>query len=138
MKWNFMLVTTLVLALSSSLASAIERGPIQLAGINAEVWGDYTVTPSLFPEESWRFYLIVVPESVRQGTLIQMAKAFYAKHPHTRARFFSNTEHLQQYVDRDIYYNDSTGTAKEVDFPDSVWVQNHHLNRPGFRGGFNS
>lgn len=98
-----------------------------LASVKATMWGSYEIRPMLFPRETWTFHVVVVPADVRQGTLIEVAKAFYAKYPNTRARFFSDTGHIKQYVDRDLYMNDKTGKAKEVDFPPSKWVQDHLL-----------
>lgn len=103
------------------------KGPISLAEVKASVWGEYAIQPMLFPAETWRFHVVVVPKDVRQGTLIKMAQDFYKKHPNTRARFFSDTKHLQQYVDRDRFMNDKTGKVKEVAFPKSEWVQDHLL-----------
>lgn len=121
-------------AMAASLLSVVPahaappaKGPITLAGVKATVWGEYAIRPMLFPAEEWRFHVVVVPKEVRQGTLIKMAQDFYAKHPNTRARFFSDTTHLKQYVDRDRYMNDKTGKVKEVDFPKSEWVQDHLL-----------
>jgi len=111
--------------LSAESGSRLEKGPLFLANTDLEVWGSYELRHMLFSDELWTFYVIVVPESVRQGTLIEIAKEFYSKHPNTRVRFFSNTKHIQQYVDRDIYVNDRTGLAKEAQFPDSTWVRNH-------------
>lgn len=98
-----------------------------LADVKTEVWGSYKIRHMLFPSEEWEFVVVVVPKNVRQGTLILMAKDFFAKHPNTRARFFSDKRHIQQYVDRDRYVNDSAGRVREVAFPDSQWVQNHLL-----------
>ena len=113
------------LAVSSEPASKLEKGPLLLANVELEIWGSYDLKPMMFSNEAWTFYVIVVPDSVRQGTLIEIAKDFYKKHPNVRVRFFSNTKHIQQYVDRDIYVNDKTGQAKEAKFPDSTWVRNH-------------
>lgn len=110
-----------------AMAAPPTMGSLTLAGVKATVWGDYAIRPMLFPAEEWRFHVVVVPKDVRQGTLIKMAQDFYAKHPNTRARFFSDTTHLKQYVDRDRYMNDKTGKVKEVDFPKSEWVQDHLL-----------
>jgi len=104
-----------------------EKGQIELASVSAKVWGSYTIRHMQFPNEKWEFYVLVVPKHVRQGTLIEMAKDFYKKFPNTRARFFSDEEHIQQYVDRDKYMNDSSGKVPEVEFPDSTWVKNHLL-----------
>ncbi len=120
-------ITVLLLGAAPAFAAPPAKGPVTLAGVKATVWGDYAIRPMLFPAEEWRFYLVVVPKEVRQGTLIKMAQDFYAKHPNTRARFFSDTAHLKQYVDRDRYMNDKTGKVKEVDFPKSEWVQDHLL-----------
>lgn len=105
--------------------SKLEKGPIVLANTRLEVWDSYELRPMLFSNEIWTFYIVVVPEAVRQGTLIEIAKEFYSKYPKVRVRFFSNTKHIQQYIDRDIYVNDRTGQAKEAEFPDSTWVRNH-------------
>lgn len=110
-----------------AMAAPPAKGPITLAGVKAAIWGDYAIRPMLFPTEEWRFHVIVVPKEVRQGTLIKMAQDFHTKHPNTRARFFSDTTHLKQYVDRDRYMNDKTGKVKEVDFPKPEWVQDHLL-----------
>lgn len=110
---------------SSIAASQPNKGPLLLSGVNTEVWGSYTIRHSLFPSEEWQFFVVIVPPGVRQGTLIKMAKEFYAKYPDTRARFFSDETHVQQYVDRDRYVNDTTGAVKEVPFPNSEWVQDH-------------
>lgn len=107
--------------------TAPQKGPLVLAGVNAEVWGSYKIRQMLFPNEEWQFYVLVVPKDVRQGTLIKIAKDFYGKYPNTRARFFSDNKHIKQYVDRDMYMNDKTGKVKEVPFPNSEWVQNHLL-----------
>lgn len=103
------------------------KGPIILAGVKASIWGEYAIQPMLFPAEEWRFYVVVLPKDVRQGALIKMAQEFHAKHPNTRARFFSDTAHLKQYADRDRFMNDKTGKVKEVAFPRSEWVQDHLL-----------
>ena len=115
--------------LGTPLANAAPpaKGSITLAGVKATVWGEYSITPMLFPGEEWRFHVVVVPKDVRQGTLIKMAQEVYAKHPNTRVRFFSDTAHLKQYVDRDRFMNDKTGKVKEVAFPKSEWVQDHLL-----------
>lgn len=115
------LVLMMVLLCSAQLSAAAlpAKGPITLAGVKATLWGEYAIQPMLFPAEEWRFNVVVVPKDVRQGTLIKMAQDFYVKHPNTRARFFSDTTHLKQYVDRDRYRNDKTGQVKEVDFPKS-------------------
>lgn len=133
-KPNFLRRLALMGTLASSLliplvvhAAAPAKGPITLAGVKAAVWGDYSIRPMLFPTEDWRFFVVVVPKDVRQGTLIKIAQDFYAKHPNTRVRFFSDTKHLKQYVDRDRYVNDKTGKVKEVAFPKSEWVQDHLL-----------
>ena len=109
----------------STYAAPPAKGPLVLGDMKVEVWGSYKIRHMLFPKEEWQFIVVVVPKDVRQGTLIRMAKDFYAKYPNTRARFFSDKRHIQQYVDRDRYMNDSTGRVREVDFPDSQWVQNH-------------
>jgi hypothetical protein len=121
------LSTAVLLVPSWALASVPTKGPLTLAGAKTTVWGAYDIRPMLFPNETWTFHVVMVPADVRQGTLIEMAKAFYAKHPNTRARFFSDAKHIKQYVDRDRYINDKTGTVKEVDFPPSKWVQDHLL-----------
>lgn len=121
------LCTAVLLAPSWALASVPVKGPLTLAGVEVTVWGVYDIRPMLFPKETWTFHVVVVPADVRQGTLIEVAKAFYAKYPNARARFFSNTKHIKQYVDRDRYVNDKTGKVKEVDFPPSKWVQDHLL-----------
>jgi len=105
----------------------LSKGPINFGRVQAEVWGSYEMTPMLFPRGIWKFCVIVVPRTVRQGDLIEISKQLYSEHPGMRVRFFSDKENIQQYVDRDIYVNDSTGTAREVAFPDSTWVRNHLL-----------
>lgn len=124
---NVALCSAVMLAPCAVLAANPTKGPLTLAGVKSSVWGSYDIRPMLFPSETWKFYVIVVPADVRQGTLIEISKAFAQKFPQTRARFFSNTKHIQQYVDRDRYMNDKTGTVKEVDFPPSKWVQDHLL-----------
>lgn len=120
-------LTSSVLGSLSAQTAHPVKGPTTLAGVKATVWNDYSIRPMLFPAEEWRFVVVVVPKDVRQGTLIKMAQDFYAKYPNTRARFFSDTKHLKQYVDRDRYVNDKTGKVREVDFPKSEWVQDHLL-----------
>ena len=125
--WKQLICVALLLLVTSWGAHAAPpaKGPLVLGDTKAEVWGSYKIRHMLFPKEEWQFIVVVVPKDVRQGTLIRMAKDFYAKYPNTRARFFSDKRHIQQYVDRDRYMNDSTGRVREVDFPDSQWVQNH-------------
>lgn len=127
--WRLLLGMLLVFLFSTSLFAAAQpsKGALVLAGVKTEVWGSYKIRHSLFLSEEWEFFVMVIPADVRQGTLIKMAKEFYAKFPNTRARLFSDRTHIQQYVDRDRYVNDNTGKVKEVPFPDSEWVQNHLL-----------
>jgi len=127
--WRLYSWALLMLFFSTSYATAAQpsNGALSLGGNKTEVWGGYKIRHSLFPSEEWEFFVIVVPASVRQGTLIKMAKDFYAKYPNTRVRFFSDKAHIQQYVDRDRYVNDTTGKVKEIPFPDNEWVQNHLL-----------
>lgn len=120
-------LTLSLLAPLPSFAATPAKGAITLAGVKATVWGEYSIRPMLFPSEEWRFVVIVVPKEVRQGTLIKMAQEFFVRYPNTRARFFSDTKHLRQYVDRDRFMNDKTGKVKEVDFPKAEWVQDHLL-----------
>ncbi|MFZ5467097.1 MAG: hypothetical protein ACOZAI_07515 [Pseudomonadota bacterium] len=110
-----------------SFAASPAKGPLTLGGVNLEVWGSYKIRHMLFPNEEWEFFVIVVPKGVGQGTLIKIAKEFYAKFPKTRARFFSDKKHIKQYADRDRYMNDKTGKIREVEFPNKEWVQNHLL-----------
>jgi hypothetical protein len=117
----------LVSTTSYVLAATPETGPLNLNGINLEVWGSYKIRHTLFPKEEWEFFVIVAPKDVRQGTLIKIAKDFYAKYPDTRVRFFSDKRYIQQYADRDRYMNDKTGKVREVEFPNQEWVQNHLL-----------
>ncbi len=112
---------------ADSQESELKKGPITLAATPAEVWGSYKIKHMLFPNEQWEFYVILVAEDVRQGALIEMARDFYSKFPNTRARFFSDKQHIKQYLDRDIYLNDKTGQAIEVEFPNPKWVQSHLL-----------
>lgn len=123
---HFIIFLLLFLAgYASSHANELEKGPITLATINAEVWGSYKIRHMIFPNEQWEFHIIVVPKNVRQGDLIKIAKELYLKHPETRVRFFSDKRYIQQYIDRDIYVNDKSGRAKKVAFPDFNWVKNH-------------
>lgn len=128
-KLRQLLLILLLLACTSSyvIASTPQKGPLALNGVNLEVWGSYKIRHMLFPSEEWEFFVLVVPKNVRQGTLIKIAKEFYAKYPNTRARFFSDKKYIQQYSDRDRYINDKTGKVRAVDFPNQEWVQNHLL-----------
>ena len=112
---------------ANSQANELEKGPITLGSVTAEVWGSYKIRHMIFPNEQWEFHIIVVPKNVRQGDLIEIAKELYSKHPKTRIRFFSDKQYIQQYIDRDIYVNDKSGRAKEVAFPNVNWVKNHLL-----------
>ena len=124
------LLLALVLFVGASgraFAASPETGSLFLGGTNLEVWGSYKIRHMLFHDEEWEFFVIVVPIDVRQGTLIKIAKEFFAKYPNTRVRFFSDKKYIQQYVDRDRYINDRTDRVPKVEFPDEEWVQNHLL-----------
>jgi hypothetical protein len=99
--------SALALPLGTPRANAAPpaKGTITLAEVKATVWGEYAITPMLFPGKDWRFHLVVVPKDVRQGTFVKMAQEFSAKQPHTRARFFSDTAHLKQCAGRDRFMN---------------------------------
>lgn len=127
LRWLLLALLLLVGASGCVFAASPAKGPQTLSGVTLEVWGSYKIRHMLFPKEEWEFFVIVVPKDVRQGTLIKIAKGFYAKYPNTRARFFSDKKHIQQYADRDRYMNDKTGKVREVDFPNQEWVQNHLL-----------
>ncbi len=127
LNWSIAVLLLFVIASSYAAPDEPAKGPLVLNGISLEVWGSYKINQMLFPNEEWEFFVIVVPKDVRQGTLIKIAKAFYSKFPNTRARFFSDREYIQQFVDRDRYVNDTTGKVNKVEFPDQEWVQNHLL-----------
>ena len=103
------------------------KGTSVIAGVPVEIWGSYEINPALFKGEEWKFYIIVVPKDIRTGALIKVAKEFYSKHPKTRVRFFSDKTHIQQFVDRDRFFNDRTGEVKEVAFPSDDWVIKHFV-----------
>jgi len=111
----------------SAQTQELKPGQLNLAGYETNVWGSYTISHMIFPNESWEFWIVIVPISITKNKLIEIAKDFYLKHPQTRARFFNDSQYIQQYIDRDIFVNDSTGTEKEVPFPDVKWVQDHLL-----------
>jgi hypothetical protein len=98
-----------------------------LANVNTRFWGSYKINHMLFPDEEWEFHVFIVPRGTSIDKLAEIAKVFYSKHPKIRARFFDDNRHVRQYVERDIYINDTTDQAKVVDFPDTEWVQNHLL-----------
>lgn len=123
----FVVLSLLGAANTCAAAAKPAKGSLVLNGTNPEVWGSYKIKHMLFPDEEWEFFVVVVPKDVRQGTLIKIAKEFYAKYPNTRVRFFSDKKYIKQYIDRDRYVNDKTGKVKEVEFPNSEWVQNHLL-----------
>ena len=124
-----LLVALFLFVAASGHASAAspEKGPLLLGDTNLEVLGSYKIRHMLFHDEEWEFFVIVVPIDVRQGTLIRIAKEFFAKYPNTRARFFSDKKYIQQYIDRDRYINDRTDKVPKVEFPNEEWVQNHLL-----------
>ena len=124
---KYVLLIILIITSFSAYSEPLKKGKFEIGGVPVEVWGHYNIKHMLFPGETWVFNVIVVPADTRQGDLIDIAKEFYRKYPKTRARFFSDTLHIKQYVERDIYMNDKTGKAKKVEFPDSKWVQNHLL-----------
>jgi hypothetical protein len=125
---QLLLVLFLLVGASGNVSAASPvKGPLTLSGTNLEVWGSYKIRHMLFPKEEWEFFVIVLPKDVRQGTLIKIAREFYAKYPNARVRFFSDKKHIQQYIDRDRYMNDKTGKIREVEFPNQEWVQNHLL-----------
>lgn len=103
------------------------KGTSVIAGVPVEVWGSYEISPVLFKGEEWKFYIVVVPKDIKKDALIKVAKEFYSKHPETRVRFFSDKTHIQQFVDRDIFYNDRTGYVEEVAFPSDEWVIKHFV-----------
>ena len=123
----FFIFSFLISAPAFSQEHGSKKGEITLASVSSDIWGSYTISQMLFPNEQWKFFVVVVPKDVRQGTLIEMAKDFYSKFPKTRARFFSDEKYVQQFVDRDRYVNDRTGSVAKVDYPDSTWVKNHLL-----------
>jgi hypothetical protein len=127
LRWLLVVLSLLSAANAYAAAATPAKGPLVLNGTNLEVWGSYKIKHMLFPDEEWEFFVIVVPKDVRQGTLIKIAKEFYAKYPNTRARFFSDKKHIKQYADRDRHLNDKTGKVREVEFPNQAWVQNHLL-----------
>lgn len=124
---QFSLILFLFFCTNECAFSAPSKGSLVLNKTNIEVWGSYKIKHMLFPSEEWEFFVLVVPKDVGQGTLIKIAKEFYAKYPNTRARFFNDKKHIQQYIDRDRYINDKTGKVRAVEFPNSEWVQNHLL-----------
>ncbi|PFG11280.1 hypothetical protein [Marinobacter sp. LV10MA510-1] len=132
---HILFVFILLLGFSVSAEEQLTKGSVELSGVQSLVWGEYTINPVKHTEEQWNFYVVVVPKTVRQGKLIEIARDFFKRFPHTRVRFFSDTEHLQQYIDRDRYFNDSTGTVREVSFPDSTWIQDHFLANINNRSG---
>ena len=102
-------------------------GPLEISTGNLEVWGTYKIRPMLFPAEEWEFFVVVVPAGTESQDLGRLAREFFVKYPKTRVRFFSDKRYIQQYVDRDRFFNDQSGGIPEVPFPDENWVRTHFL-----------
>jgi len=103
----------------------------QPAALKYEVWGTYereNVIPDFKSgsDKKWTWKVVVVEKGISEGELIRIARHLVSKYPGQRIRIFDDKKKLQQFVDRDIYFNDSTGTAKKVEFP-TEWVVAHHL-----------
>lgn len=81
-------------------------------------WGSYVAG-------DWEWKVIIIPKDTTAKDLLNIAKSLYKKNPKTRMRFFDDDGKVQQFVDRDRYFNDSTGTVPEVPFPET-WVIAHH------------
>lgn len=117
----------LVLLGVASNSNALEKGPLNISGVGLEVVSSYSIYQMLFPNEEWKFDVILVPAETKQGSLIKISKELYKKYPKTRVRFFSDRKYIDQYIKRDIYINDTSGKVKSVDFPPDEWLQNHML-----------
>lgn len=104
----------------------LAQGAISLAGISVEVWGSYEITHVMYPGENWRQWVLIVPKDTSRKDLVCIAEHFWSRYPESYTLIFNNTTHLQQYVDRDRYFNDQTNTVPEVDFPDPEWVRASH------------
>jgi len=126
-KCKLILISLLLLISWETFAVMPKKGHLLLANTEIEILGSYKIKHMLFPNEEWEFFIVIVPDYISQKSLINIAKDFYIKYPNTRARFFNDKKHIQQYIDRDRYVNDRTGRVPEVEFPNSEWVQNHHL-----------
>lgn len=126
-KCKLILISLLILVSWETFAVMPKKGHLLLANTEIEILGSYKIKHMLFPNEEWEFFIVVVPDYVSQKSLIHIAKDFYIKYPNTRARFFNDKKHIQQYIERDQYVNDRTGRVREVEFPNSEWVQKHHL-----------
>ena len=82
-------------------------------------WGSYEAG-------GWSWKVIIIPKNSSSEAPLYIAKDISKKYPKTRVRFFNDDTKIQQFVDRDRYFNDRTGKVKKVPFP-TIWVKAHHI-----------
>jgi asparagine synthetase A len=100
-------------------------------GIGYQVWGIYERDNIIsqaagLPVGKWTWIVVLVDPSISKVQLELVAKEIFKNYPRQRVRIFNDDAQIKQFIDRDIYFNDSTGTVAPVDFPED-WVKAHHL-----------
>ncbi|PFG11278.1 zinc ribbon domain-containing protein [Marinobacter sp. LV10MA510-1] len=103
-------------------ARVVKVAPVQPAAAVAPVeiahWGDYQST------SGWEWKVFIIPENLSRNELITVARKTFAKHSNVRSRFFDDSEKIQEYIDAENFFWDTTGTVVRAEFP-TEWRKQH-------------
>jgi len=88
------------------------------APVEISHWGDYQST------NGWKWKIFIIPKNISRNELITVARKTFAKHPNVRSRFFDDSEKIQEYIDAENFFWDSTGTVARAEFP-TEWRKQH-------------
>lgn len=84
----------------------------------------YTEKRSYFAG-GWQWRVITVQKNTTTSELLTISKALFSKYPNSRMRFFDDDKQLDQFIKRDIHFNDSTKSSENVPYP-AEWAKTHH------------
>jgi hypothetical protein len=92
---------------------------------NVEMLADYTKY-SGYDGGNVLWKVAIIPKGTSQDGLVSIAKQLARAYPKKRIRIFDDKAKVKQFIQRDIWFNDQSGKAKEVPFPEQ-WVVKHHI-----------
>ena len=92
-----------------------------------EIWGEYTRN-SMFDDGDvyWVWKVAIIPPNTARRELEIVAKKLARAYPKKRMRIFDDKANVKQFIERDIFLNDKSGSAKKVEYP-LEWVKKHHI-----------
>lgn len=125
---NFQFIAlSLLLLVTRTYAGATLESSSNHPTQKVQILSDYTRNNAFeFGDVYWVWKVAIIPKNTSQDKLVNIAKELYKTYPNKRIRIFDDKAKVNQFIQRDIWFNDKSGKLKEVPFPEQ-WVIQHHI-----------